>query len=151
MYKRPLTKNQQTSTLENVSIKLYRPLTEGDTIKNKLETIQKLIILILKGDPPNLSYTEAYCLREELAFLPIRNFLNTEIEKQIKQIINTTLTEIFKLINTNYFLSQFNNHFEDVFSRVKLIDKLFYTIEQRKSCVNLCKYLNNYCSSYIYS
>lgn len=151
MYKRPLTKNQKTSAIENVSININGVSTESDTLKNKLESIQNQIILILNGNTPTLSYTELYCLREEITFLNPSDILNEEINKQTTQIINSTLTEICKLVNTSNFLIQFNKLFGDIFNRFKLIDKLFHIIEQQKSCVDLCKYLNNYCSSYIYS
>lgn len=151
MYKRPLTKNKKTTTIENVSININGISTESDTLKNKLESIQNQIILILNGNTPTLSYIELYCLREEITFLNPNDILNEEINKQTLQIINTTLTDICKLVNTSDFLIQFNKLFGNIFNRFKLIDKLFHIIEQQKSCVDLCKYLNYYSSSYIYS
>lgn len=151
MYKQPLTKNQKTSTIENVSININQVSTESDTFKNKLESIMNQIILILNGKTPTLSYIELYCLREEITFLNPNDILKGEIERQTTQIISTTLTEICKLVNTSDFLIQFNKLFGNIFNRFKLIDKLFHIIEQQRSCVDLCKYLNNYCSSYIYS
>ena len=150
MYKRPLTKNKKTTTIENVSININGISTESDTLKNKLESIQNQIILILNGNTPTLSYIELYCLREEITFLNPNDILNEEINKQTLQIINTTLTDICKLVNTSDFLIQFNKLFGNIFNRFKLIDKLFHIIQQ-KSCVDLCKYLNYYSSSYIYS